>query len=274
MLGSDICQAATVRDIEPLTYGHAELDITDPTSIERVILNSRPDVVINCAGFTDVDGAESDEQGAFAVNAIGAGNVAVATHKAGIPVVQISSDYVFGGRKTDPYVESDAVGPVNAYGHSKLGGEERVAQANPHHFIVRSSWLFGTHGKNFVETMLSLATQHSELRVVSDQIGCPTWTGHLAQSLLDLIQTDAYGIHHIAASGHCSWYEFALEIFRQTVVTVPVRPVSTEEFPRPAQRAPFSVLCSERSDGPAALPSWQDGLGSYLAVRKESKVEA
>jgi dTDP-4-dehydrorhamnose reductase len=179
-------------------------------------------------------------------------------------VVYVSSDYVFDGTKRDPYVESDPTGPLSSYGRSKLAGEHATASAGPRHFVVRSSWLFGAHGKNFVATMLGI--ERDELRVVDDQVGCPTYTQHLAEGILRLVQTEAFGIHHMAGAGQCSWYELARAIFERAGVEKRVEPCTSEEFPRPAPRPAWSVLRSERPDA-IELPPWQEGLDSYLAVR-------
>jgi dTDP-4-dehydrorhamnose reductase len=173
----------------------------------------------------------------------------------------VSSDYVFDGAKREPYVESDPVNPLSSYGRSKLAGERATAEANPRHLIARSSWLFGVGGPNFVETMLGLGP---EVRVVDDQVGSPTFTGHLAEALVELASGTDYGVHHLAASGSCSWFEFAREIFARAGSDTHVEPCTTAEFPRPAPRPAYSVLESERGH---RLPSWQDGLDAYLGVR-------
>jgi dTDP-4-dehydrorhamnose reductase len=250
MLGQDV-----VRVTDAASYSRAQLDVTDRAAVREAI--SRDDLVINCAAWTDVDGAEEHLEEALRVNRDGARNVAEAAGA----VVYVSSDYVFDGEKREPYVESDPVNPVSAYGRSKLEGERATAEGNPRHFVVRSSWLFGVGGRNFVETMLGLGP---EVRVVDDQVGCPTFTGHLAEALVQLAGTDDYGIHHMAASGSCSWFEFAREIFRRADLDVRVEPCTTEEFPRPAPRPAYSVLRSERGH---ALPTWQEGLDAYLGVR-------
>jgi dTDP-4-dehydrorhamnose reductase len=192
----------------------------------------------------------------------------VAAEAAGVDaaVVQVSTDYVFDGTSRRPYVESDRTNPVQAYGRSKLAGEIEVAAANERHFTVRSSWLFGAGGGNFVETMLKLAGELDQIVVVRDQIGAPTYTGHLADALVRLLDGEAYGVHHLAGSDQCSWYEFAVEIFRQSGVQTRVLSCTTEEFPRPATRPAYSVLGTER-DYPIVLPDWQEGLGSYLRER-------
>jgi dTDP-4-dehydrorhamnose reductase len=183
-------------------------------------------------------------------------------------VIYPSSDYVFNGSNEDGYVESDETNPISAYGQSKLAGEEETAAANPRHFIVRSSWLFGVNGRNFVDTMLGLADTQDEVVVVRDQVGCPTYTGHLAAGLVRLLDGDDYGIHHMAGGGRCSWYEFAVEIFRQAGSTCRVLSATSDMLDRPAPRPAFSVLASER-EHPILLPDWQEGLADYLVERAE-----
>jgi dTDP-4-dehydrorhamnose reductase len=247
MLGQDV--AADVA----LT--RSQLDVTDREAVRAAV--GGDDLVINCAAWTDVDGAEEHEDEAMRVNRDGARNVAEAAGT----VVYVSSDYVFDGTKREPYLESDPVNPISAYGRTKLAGERATADANPRHFIVRSSWLFGAGGRNFVETMLGLGP---EVRVVDDQVGSPTFTGHLADALVALSRTEDFGIHHVAASGACSWFDFARAIFERAGSDTRVEPCTTAEFPRPAPRPAYSVLGSERGH---ALPSWEDGLDAYLAVR-------
>src|ERR671911_779858 len=217
--------------------------------------------VINCAAYTDVDGAEGDPVTAHAVNGQGARNVAEAAER----VLYVSTDYVFDGAKGEPYVESDVPAPLQEYGRSKLAGERATADANPNHLVVRSSWLFGAGGKNFVETILGLAGERDELRVVDDQVGCPTFTGHLAEALLALAAGGERGVLHVAGAGSCPWFEFAREILERAGGDSPVEPCATDEFARPARRPAYSVLASEL--GSPALPAWQDGLDAYLGVR-------
>jgi dTDP-4-dehydrorhamnose reductase len=247
-------------------FGHTELDVTDAAAVEAKLDAERPDVVINCAAWTDVDGAESHLDEAIAANGAGAGIVAAAATSLNVPVIYPSSDYVFDGTREDGYVESDETNPLSAYGKSKLEGEEETAAANPRHFIVRASWLFGINGRNFVDTMLGLADHQDEVVVVRDQVGCPTYTGHLAEGLVRLLDGDDYGIHHMAGGGRCSWYEFAVEIFRQAGVDCHVLSATSDMLDRPAPRPPFSVLVTER-EHPILLPDWSEGLSAYLAER-------
>jgi dTDP-4-dehydrorhamnose reductase len=255
MLGQDVMRAAGDRGVG-LT--RTDLDVTDAAAVADALAGA---TVINCAAYTDVDGAEADPEGAHAVNEHGARNVAEAAAR----VVYVSTDYVFDGSKPAAYVESDAVNPLSAYGRSKLAGERATLTASPHSLIVRSSWLFGAGGRNFVETMLRLGEERDEVKVVDDQVGCPTFTGHLADALLGLADGHGHGFLHVAGAGACSWYEFARAIFERAGLATEPRPCTTAEFPRPAPRPANSALASER--GAPELPSWQDGLDAYLGVR-------
>jgi dTDP-4-dehydrorhamnose reductase len=267
MLGQDLLAAASRRGVDAVGVARADCDVTDPRAVGSAVADAAPDVVVNCAAWTDVDDAEAHEDEAAAVNGDGAGNVARAATAAGAVVVHVSSDYVFDGREHQPYVEGDATAPLSAYGRTKLAGERAVAAAAPRHRIVRSSWLFGAGGKNFVETMLALGAEREEITVVDDQVGCPTWTAHLAQALLDLAaRTDGWGVYHAAAAGSCSWCELAREIFSATGTPCRVRPGRTLDLARPAPRPAYSVLGSARADAPA-LPEWRAGLDGYLAAR-------
>jgi dTDP-4-dehydrorhamnose reductase len=256
MLGRDLRQ---VLGGDAVAFTHAELDVTDTAAVADALSGA---TVINCAAYTNVDGAEDDPDTAQAVNVDGARNVARAAER----VVYVSTDYVFDGTKPAPYVESDPTGPLQEYGHSKLAGERAGAEANENHLVVRSSWLFGTAGKNFVETMLALGRSgEKELLVVDDQVGSPTFTGHLAEALVQLAEGDERGVMHVAGAGSCSWFEFAREIFERSGLDAALRPCTTEEFPRPARRPANSVLRSER--GAPELAAWQHGLDAYLGVR-------
>ena len=267
MLGADVAQSAQRDGHEVVALAHADLDIVDREACASAIVGARADVVVNCAGYTDVDGAESDEETATAVNGLGAGQVARAAAAVGAAIVHISSDYVFDGSKAEPYVETDPPAPLSAYGRSKLAGELAVAEGNPErHAVVRSSWLFGCGGPNFVETMLRLAAERDEVSVVTDQVGCPTWTGHLGEGIVELCKRFAPGVHHVAGGGSASWYEFAMRIFEATETDCPIRPITTAEFPRPARRPANSVLASSRAETPFIAP-WEEGLEAYLAQR-------
>ena len=267
MLGRAVVERAIALGHDVHAAGRARLDVTDPGAPRRVLHEVCPEAVVHCAAYTDVDGAEADPGVAEAVNARGAGHVAAAAAEVGARIVHVSTDYVFDGSKREPWVESDPVAPLGVYGETKLAGERLVAAANPAHAIVRTSWLFGAGGRNFVDTMLALGAERDEIAVVTDQVGCPTWTGHLAAAVVDLAERpQATGIHHIAGAGACSWNELAREIFARAGIDCRVLPATTEQFPRPARRPAYSVLGSERPDA-IVLPPWEQGLAEYLATR-------
>jgi dTDP-4-dehydrorhamnose reductase len=270
MLGQDVVGAAERRGHETVGLTRQELDITDPAAIDAAIADLRPEAVIDCAAWSDVDGAEDDERGATEINDTGAGLLAAAAARAGASILYPSSDYVFDGTKESPYLEGDMPAPINAYGRTKLGGEVSVAAANPRHFIVRTSWLFGLGGGNFVETMLRIGAEQPEVLVVSDQVGCPTSTADLAEGLVELTATDAYGIHHMVGGGACSWFDFATEIFDQSRTETRVMSATTEMMARKAPRPAYSVLGHSREDA-ILLQPWQHALRRYLDDRELSR---
>ncbi len=267
MLGRAVVDAARLRGHEVRASTLEDLDITVEAAVRPTMLEWRPDAVVNCAAYTDVDRAESDRATAEAVNCTGAGIVAAAAAEVGAAIVHVSTDYVFDGSKRKPWLESDPTSPLSAYGESKLAGEQAVAQAHPAHAIVRTAWLFGAGGRNFVDTMLALGAQREEVSVVTDQIGCPTWTGHLAGALVQLAESPGSpGIHHIAAAGSCSWNELAREVFDRARIDCRVLPATTDQFPRPARRPAYSVLASERAEAIELAP-WRQGVAEYLSTR-------
>ncbi len=273
MLGLDVLRAGERAGHELVGLTRAELDVTDDAAVAEAFARVRPEVALNCAAWTDVDRSETHPEQAHAVNADGAGNLARAAAQASVPLVHVSSDYVFDGEACvgqsgapRPYVESDPTGPRSVYGQSKLAGERQVLAASPRHTVARSSWLFGTGGGNFAETMLRLACEREAVQVVTDQVGCPTWTGHLAPALLGLLEREVAGLVHLAGTGHVSWNGFATEIFRQAELPCRAEPATTAQMERPAPRPAWSALESEREDI-LPLPPWQDGLAGYLAAR-------
>jgi dTDP-4-dehydrorhamnose reductase len=273
MLGCDVRRAGERAGHELVGLGHTELDIGDARAVGRTLAEVEPDAVVNCAAWTDVDGAESQREAAFAANATGAGNLARGAAAREIPLVQVSTDYVFDGEaprdaagRPRPYVESDPTAPISVYGASKLAGEREVLAASERHAVVRSAWLFGVAGRNFADTMLRLAGEREAVQVVEDQVGCPTWTGHLAPALLGLLEREVRGLVHLAGAGAVSWNGFAREIFRQAERACRVEPATTEQLARAAPRPGWSVLASERDDV-LPLPDWRDGLAGYLAAR-------
>ncbi len=270
MLGQDLAEEADRVHHEVAAFAREDLDVTDYDAVLRAFERELPAVVVNCAAWTDVDGAESHEDEAGAINADGAGNVAAAAAQIGARIIHISTDYVFDGEKRDAYVESDPVAPIGAYGRSKLAGEEQVAANNPRHLIVRTSWLYGSGGKNFVETMLTLAEDQNEILVVADQFGCPTWSRELAQAIVELLDFERLGVMHISGAGITTWYDFACEIFRQSRVDVTVLSGVTAMLDRPAPRPVNSALVSEREDAPK-LRRWDHGLHGYLLERAQRR---
>jgi dTDP-4-dehydrorhamnose reductase len=269
MLGQDVVAAVGAGGHDAVALARRDLDVTDFGLVERAVADARPDVVINCAAWTDVDGAESSENEASAVNAAGAGNVARAAHGAGAWTIHVSTDYVFDGVKREPYVESDTTRPLSAYGRSKLAGEMEVAnEASGRHTVVRSSWLFGAGGRCFPATILHLAAERDALTVVDDQVGCPTFTGHLARGLVELATAEPrpVGLVHLAAAGACSWHELAQELVDARGLHCQIRPGRTEDLGRPAPRPAYSVLETERGKEVPALPGWREGVADYLTI--------
>jgi dTDP-4-dehydrorhamnose reductase len=247
--------SATFADDDVVAFTRTEWDVTE--RLGNGLLQGRPDLVLHTAAWTDVDGAEGDPQGAAAVNVGGTANAAAI----GAPLVTFSTDYVFDGRKRDPYVESDGVSPLSAYGRTKLYGE---AAAGPEAWIVRTSWLFAPTGHNFVRTMLRLGSERDELTVVDDQRGCPTFVGHLAAAVREIVDAELdRGVWHVAANGDCTWADFAEAIFEEAGLSCGVRRIRTEDLARPAPRPAYSVLRSERPGAPV-LPHWRDGLRACL----------
>lgn len=273
MLGRDVLRAAQRAGHRPIAMDKAQIDVVDPSSVAHAIAQAEPDAVINCAAWTDVDGAQSHPRQAAAVNAAGAGHLAAAAGAAAIPLVHVSTDYVFDGSapldaqgRPRPYRESDPTGPLSVYGRTKLEGERLVLAASPAHLVVRTAWLFGLDGGNFVATMLRLAGERDTVQVVDDQTGCPTWTGHLAPALIGLIEREVSGLAHLAGAGEVTWNAFAKEIFRQAEMDCVVQAIGSAQMARPAPRPSWSVLGSEREDL-LPMPDWREGLAGYLAAR-------
>jgi dTDP-4-dehydrorhamnose reductase len=265
-LGQELVRFSGRPDMEIIGAGRDRLDVTDPGQCRSVIRSFKPDAVIHCAAYTKVDQAESEPEEAYRINGEGTRNAVLAAEQIGAKFVYISTDYVFDGRANRPYLEHDRPNPQTVYGRSKLAGEEHVRSLSGRHFIVRTSWVFGKHGSNFVKTMLKLAEERDELKVVDDQIGSPTYTLDLARFLLELVRTDHYGIYHASNTGACSWYGFAKAIFEERGLDVRVVPCTTAEFPRPAPRPAYSVLDhgAIRARGFEPLRPWREALRSFL----------
>ncbi len=255
------------HDITGLT--RAQCDIAQPGAAERALREHRPDAVINCAAWTKVDAAETQRDDAFRINAEGPRLLALACAAADVTLVHISTDYVFDGTATSPIPEDAPTHPLGVYGASKLAGEEAVRAAGARHAIVRTSWLYGQEGPNFVLTMLRLGAEREELKVVADQRGAPTWTGHLAPPLLRLLERGATGTFHLTNSGETTWCELAATIMAKASLRACVVPTTTAEYGAPAPRPAYSVLdnAAWRALGEEPLPGWQQGLDGYLTER-------
>lgn len=264
MFGLDAAKIFAASGYEVIKAARSDFDITNFSQVENFFSDKSFDFVINAAAYTKVDDAETNRADAFAVNAEGANNIAIATAQKNIPLVFISTDYVFDGEKNSLYLPHDKTNPQTVYGASKLAGEENVKAKNPRHYIVRTSWLYGHHGKNFVDTMLNLAKNQPVLKVVNDQFGCPTWTCDLANGIKNLIESDKpFGTYQICGAGVTSWFEFAKKIFEIAEIKVEVLPVATAEFVRPAPRPKFSAM-----DNAGFCRNWEEALKEYLATAK------
>src|SRR6478735_1026692 len=230
-LGKELVELFTAKGFEVYGFGRDKMDITNQSQVQEVISTLKPNIVLHSAAHTQVDLAESEPEQAFSINAYGTRNVAVAAEAVGAKLVYVSTDYVFDGTTDEPYNEFSPTSPLGVYGKSKLAGEQFVRDLHSKFFIVRTSWVYGKHGANFVKTMLKLGEERKELSVVADQIGCPTYTLDLAHAILELVDTQKYGVYHISNSGSCSWYEFAKEIFNISGITVQINPCTTGDFP-------------------------------------------
>ncbi len=270
-LGRELTRQLEKKKIDHVGYDIPEFDVTDKEKIAAIIAKEQPTVIINCGALTNVDGCETQRDLAMAINAVGPKYLAEIARDQDMVLVQVSTDYVFDGAgiikngELRPYQETDPVDPKTVYGESKAAGEKAVAETTPKHFIVRTAWLYGD-GNNFVKTMLELAAKHPQLTVVNDQVGSPTSTVDLAAAIIDLIETDHYGIYHGTCEGQCSWYDFALEIFRLSGIDIPVAAVTSEQFVRPAPRPKYSVLENKALNDLKMnnFRPWQLSLAEYL----------
>lgn len=257
---------APSRGHEAVLVPHAEWDVADPAASEAMLKRHRPDAVVNCAGFTNVDACESRPGEAFRANAEGPRVLAGASAAHGAPFLHLSTDYVFDGTARVPYAVNAPTGPVSAYGRSKLAGEEAVAEAVGHWIVLRTAWVYGPWGRHFPGAILKLAREQGRLRVVDDQVGSPTYTADLAGAVLRLLEVQARGVVHFTNAGACSWHRFAEEILRRSGLDVPVEAVPSSAFPRPARRPSYSVLSTARYaslTGHAPRP-WEEALAEFL----------
>jgi dTDP-4-dehydrorhamnose reductase len=267
MVGSDLRDALSERDESFIALTKSDLDITNQRNVTQVVGEAKPTIIVNCAAYTKVDDAEKDERLANAINGSSVELLAHAANDVGALLVQISTDFVFDGTKRTPYEVNDTTHPLSAYGRSKLLGEQAATHAEKH-LIVRTSWLFGVNGPNFVEAIRNQVRKGTNpLRVVDDQRGRPTYTPHLASAIVRLAQLDTRGIVHYADDTECAWFDFAKAIVEETGAEVNVKPVSTDEFPRPAKRPAYSVLSTERYERVTGVSpeSWREGLREYVA---------
>ncbi|MDD3237537.1 MAG: dTDP-4-dehydrorhamnose reductase [Candidatus Gastranaerophilales bacterium] len=268
MLGQDLCPTLEDAGFEVIETDVHNLDITNELQTFDVIKTAKPDYIIHCAAYTNVNKAEEDEEKAFLLNAKGAENVAKAAEKISATMIYISTDYVFDGEKASAYEPDDKTNPINAYGRTKLAGEIAVEKNCSKYYIARTSWLYGIHGKNFVETMITLAEKNlPEIKVVDDQIGRPTWAVDLANALVELIEDDIeepeYGVYHLTGGGKpVSWYGFTKEIFKLMNFDVNLIPCKSDEFPSPAIRPKSSFL-----DNEDRCPDWKKSLKEYIELR-------
>lgn len=268
-LGRALAKQLEGSSYEVFGFSSKELDIRSQGEVKQKVLSLRPDVIINCAAHTKVDLCEEDVENAYAINAIGAQNLAISAEDIGAKLVHISTDYVFDGENPVARREDDPVDPQGIYGKSKLYGEELVQRFCSRYFILRTAWLYGD-GNNFVRTMLKLAKTQDKFTVVGDQFGSPTYTKDLAKVVLALIETEYYGLYHGTCQGECSWYDFACKIFEEMGLAVEVEKVTSEQFVRPAKRPKYSVLDNFmlRLRGLDSFRSWEEALKDYL---KEDK---
>jgi len=271
LLGQDLCAALAARGHDARPCSRSEADITRDGAVAAAIEQSAATHVFNCAAYTQVDKAEVERDQAVAINGVGAGRAASETAQAGLPFFQISTDYVFDGNKEGGYSEGDPVAPLSAYGQSKEQGERAVRAVHPGACIVRTQWLYGRGGPNFVETMLRLGAERDELSVVDDQIGSPTWTWDLAVALVALAESEGQGTYHLTNAETVSWFGFAQEIFALSGLDVGLSPVPSTAFPRPAPRPLRGVLRNQlwQAEGRAPLRPWKKALAAYMVARKE-----
>ncbi|MEH7493684.1 dTDP-4-dehydrorhamnose reductase [Neobacillus niacini] len=266
-LGQDVLLELDRKNHQAFGADRQQLDITNEEDVLAFISEVKPDVILHCAAYTNVDAAEENEEAAYQVNAAGTEYLAKAAKQTGAKMMYISTDYVFDGTASKPYEVDEPTKPLGAYGRTKLAGEQLLQKHLDEFFIVRTAWVFGIHGNNFVKTMIRLGKERGEVGVVHDQVGSPTYTVDLAQFMVELMETDKYGIYHATNSGVCSWYEFAVEIFKQADMNVTVNPLTSDQFPRPAARPKYSVLSKKmiEQQGLKPLRDWKEALVAYLA---------
>ena len=274
LLGHEL--SSVLKDHSLILLSHSQFDISDIDSVNKQIDSTSPDIIINSAAYTQVDNCETNYELAFKSNAIGPKNLAIKCKQLDIPLIHISTDYVFEGNENkSPLVEDDKLGPKTIYGKTKLEGEKFVKENCDKYFILRTAWLYG-EGKNFVKTMVNLSKNNKELKVVNDQIGSPTYAKDLANAIKEIIEkkSDKYGIYHVTNKGEVSWYEFAKKIFEINKIEIKVIPVTSEEFPRPAPRPHYSVLSNQKwiNSGFTPMRNYEIALKEYLDSIKDEHI--
>ena len=269
-LGYDVIKVLNARQIECKGVGRDDFDITDSVATDDYIKKYKPDVVVHCAAYTAVDKAEDDYETCYKVNVVGTENIAKSCRSIDAKMLYVSTDYVYGGNGIEPFEPTDSVDPKSVYGGTKLGGEDAVRKNLDKFFIVRTSWVFGINGNNFVKTMLRLGAEREMLTVVDDQIGSPTYTPDLARLICDLIETEHYGIYHGSNENYCSWAEFAAEIMKRGGKNCVIKPIPSSEYPAKAKRPLNSRLSKKCLDdiGVERLPTWQNALDRFFEEMK------
>ena len=270
-LGSDVVKELLKRGYSTLSPNRSELNLCSEDNIRNYILNSNCEAIVHCAAYTQVDKAEDEKDLCIKINATATKHIAKCAKILDIPMIYISTDYVFDGTKDGKYTENDETNPINIYGESKLAGEKYVQEILDKYYIVRTSWVFNINGKNFIETMLRLSKANNQLSIVNDQIGSPTYTKDLSRLLVDMLETSKYGLYHATNEGYCSWYEFANTIFKLANINIDIRAINSNEYASRAKRPLNSKLSKDKliEYGFKPLPNWEDALKDYLIRRRD-----
>lgn len=270
-LGSDVVKELLKRGYSTLSPNRSELNLCSEDNIRNYILNSNCEAIVHCAAYTQVDKAEDEKDLCIKINATATKHIAKCAKILDIPMIYISTDYVFDGTKDGEYTENDETNPINIYGESKLAGEKYVQEILDKYYIVRTSWVFNINGKNFIETMLRLSKANNQLSIVNDQIGSPTYTKDLSRLLVDMLETSKYGLYHATNEGYCSWYEFANTIFKLANINIDIKAINSNEYASRAKRPMNSKLSKDKliEYGFKPLPHWEDALKDYLIRRRD-----
>ena len=270
-LGSDVVKELLKRGYSTLSPNRSELNLCSEDNIRNYILNSNCEAIVHCAAYTQVDKAEDEKDLCIKINATATKHIVKCAKILDIPMIYISTDYVFDGTKDGEYTENDETNPINIYGESKLAGEKYVQEILDKYYIVRTSWVFNINGKNFIETMLRLSKANNQLSIVNDQIGSPTYTKDLSRLLVDMLETSKYGLYHATNEGYCSWYEFADTIFKLANINIDIKAINSNEYASRAKRPLNSKLSKDKliEFGFKPLPHWEDALKDYLIRRRD-----